>query len=135
MNFGELQTDGLLSTVNDIIEKILGLTQDQLTQLNKTTGVLSLEALQRELDVFKQRPSHMVEIANVSVGFGCSFGFSMDMSRRDAPDRFYVHLLGGMNGYDAIQNNENFCNKKPTKFYNFDDCLKVFEQYIEDVRA
>lgn len=135
MNFGELPTDGSLPNLNDIVEKIFGLTQEQLTLLNKKGRVLSIEALQHELDVVKQRPSQMIEIANASVGFGCSFGFSMDISRRDVPDRFYVHLLGGMNGYDAIQNDENFCKKKPTKFFSFEDCLKVFDEYIEEARA
>ncbi|UJR17000.1 hypothetical protein I4U23_003898 [Adineta vaga] len=69
---------------NEVAEQKLGFTLDQLELLNKEGRVKSLQSLLTELDVVED--------------------FGMDTSRRDVAERFCIHLLGGMNGYDSIEN-------------------------------
>lgn len=59
------------SMTNQPIEKLLGLTTNQLELLAKENKIRELKSLQQEFIFAETRPSRMIAIALCSLGYGC----------------------------------------------------------------
>ncbi|CAF1244622.1 unnamed protein product [Rotaria sordida] len=114
------------SITYETTEELLELTDEQVQRLNQVGEIHPLENLKQKLKDAEERSSKLISSATSYIGVGYFVSFSMNVSCCQIPERFCTCLLGGSSGYDAEITFEKFCNEKPAKLYNFDDCLKLF---------